>query len=100
MGVVDTDANDRVTRFVEKGPRESIPPNARVNAGIYVLEPKVFDYIPDDGPFDFGKDVFPAMLKKGEPISATFPGIYLQDIGTPERYEKAQKDFAEGKIRP
>jgi NDP-sugar pyrophosphorylase family protein len=100
MGVVETDADGRVLRFVEKGPRESCPPKARVNGGIYLLEPRVLSYIPEDRPSDFGRDVFPEMLRRGEPLYAMFPGIYLEDIGTPERYAKVQKDFAEGKVKP
>jgi NDP-sugar pyrophosphorylase family protein len=99
MGVVETDANGRVLRFVEKGPRESCPPKARVNGGIYLLEPRALDYIPKDKPSDFGRDVFPEMLRRGEPLYAMFPGIYLEDIGTPERYAKVQRDFAEGKVK-
>jgi len=100
MGVVVTDPNGRVLRFIEKGPRESCPAKARVNGGIYLLEARVLDYISPDKPSDFGRDVFPEMLRRGEPLHALFPGIYLEDIGTPERYAKVQKDFAEGKVKP
>ena len=47
---------------------------------------------------DFGKDVFPLMLKKELPVYACEIKGYVQDIGTPERYAKAQKDVKVGKV--
>ncbi len=63
-GIVGLDAQDRITRFVEKpAPGEVF--SRWVNAGIYVLEPAVLDRIPAGRAVDFGRDVFPAMLAAG-----------------------------------
>ena len=64
-GIVALDAQDRITRFLEKpAPGEVF--SRWVNAGIYVLEPAVLDRIPAEQAVDFGRDVFPAMLAHGD----------------------------------
>jgi len=63
---------------------------------VYVLEPTVFDYIPADTVYDFGKDVFPAMLTAGVPLFARPLYGYLQDTGTVPNYFKANWDVLSG----
>jgi NDP-sugar pyrophosphorylase family protein len=91
-GVVETATDGRVTRFVEKPDPKSISTNL-ISAGILVVEPNVLDEIPKDKFCDFGKDVFPRMLAEGKPLYAMKPDAYVQDVGTPERLAKAQRDF-------
>ena len=67
-GIVALDAQDRITRFLEKPARSEVF-SRWVNAGIYVLEPSVLDAIPAGRPVDFGLDVFPAMLAQGQALS-------------------------------
>ena len=66
-GVVLTDQDRRITRFIEK-PGWSQVFSDLVNTGIYILEPEIFDHIPDTGMPDFGKDIFPALVKAGLPV--------------------------------
>ena len=81
-----------MTRFVEKPPADRVFTD-QANAGVYVLEPEVFGFIPHTGECDFGHEVFPAIL-------ATLPGClsatplngYLRDTGTPENYRQANWD--------
>lgn len=94
-GVVETLADGRITRFVEKPPREEVTSNW-INAGIYVLEPAVLDAIPAGQFYDFGKDLFPKLLAEDGRLYAMKPRAYIQDVGTPERLSKAQRDFADG----
>jgi NDP-sugar pyrophosphorylase family protein len=76
-GIVGLDAQDRITRFLEKpAPNEVF--SRWVNAGIYVLEPGVLDAIPAGRPVDFGRDVFPAMLAAGR-------ALYGYRMSGPER---------------
>jgi len=39
-----------------------------VNAGIFLLEREALAFIPPEGPADFGRDVFPALLAAGRPL--------------------------------
>ncbi|MGD1020024.1 MAG: NDP-sugar synthase [Verrucomicrobiia bacterium] len=96
-GVVETDSNGRVLRFVEKPDRKQVSTN-RISAGILVLEPQVLDMIPAGQFYDFGWDVFPKLLAERRPVYAMEPKAYIQDVGTPERLAKAQRDFEEGSL--
>lgn len=99
-GIVRLDDGNRVVGFVEKPPAGSNIGNL-ANAGIYVLEPEVLAYIPDQGPCDFGYDVFPPLIAAGLPVYGRVlsPNEYLIDIGAPEKYRKANEDAAAGKVR-
>jgi NDP-sugar pyrophosphorylase family protein len=94
-GVVETDSNGRVLRFVEKPDPKQVSTNL-ISAGIFVIEPSVLEMIPAGQFYDFGKDVFPKLLAEGRPVNAMKPEAYIRDIGTPERLAKAQHDFEQG----
>lgn len=97
-GVVETDSNGRVLQFVEKPDRKQISTNL-ISAGIFVLEPRVLDVIPAGQFYDFGRDVFPRLLAQRRRVCAMEPKAYIQDVGTPERLAKAQRDFEEGLLK-
>jgi NDP-sugar pyrophosphorylase family protein len=97
-GVVETETDGRVRRFVEKPDPKEVSTNL-INAGIYVLESEVLDAIPAGQFCDFGRDVFPKLLAAGKAVYAMKPKAYVQDIGTPERLAKAQRDFEKGLAR-
>jgi len=97
-GVVETDSNGRVLRFVEKPDRKQVSTNL-ISAGILVLEPQVLDVIPAGQFYDFGRDVFPKLLAERRPVYAMEPKAYIQDVGTPERLAKAQRDFEKGALK-
>lgn len=94
VGLVDLAPNGKVLRFVEKPKAEEVFTDL-ANAGILVIEPDVIERIPPGSFFDFGHHLFPAMLADGESIYGwKIPdGTYLLDIGTPEKYEQAQREF-------
>lgn len=94
-GVVEVAPDGRVTKLVEKPPKEECKSNL-ISAGIFVIEPQVLDEIPEGQFFDFGRDVFPLAIAKKIPFYAIKADGYIQDVGTPERYEKAERDFKAG----
>jgi NDP-sugar pyrophosphorylase family protein len=96
-GVVETDSNGRVLRFVEKPDSKQVSTNL-ISAGIFVIEPSVLEMIPAGKFYDFGRDVFPKLLAEGRPVYAMMPEAYIQDVGTPERLAKAQHDFEQGAL--
>lgn len=96
VGLVGVDASGRVTRFLEK-PRQDQVFTDIANAGVCIVEPAVLDAIEPDVTCDFGLHVFPRMLEQGVPICGWLipPETYLIDIGSPAKYEQANRDWAE-----
>jgi NDP-sugar pyrophosphorylase family protein len=90
-GVVETDSKGRIIKMVEK-PLKNECKSDLVNAGIYVCEPGVLNYIPK-GFSDFGFQVIPAILKDKKEVYAFTGDYFVQDIGTHERLGKAQQLF-------
>jgi len=84
-GVVQINEAGRVLGFKEK-PRPGEIPSNWVNAGLYLCEPRVMDFIPPGWTCDFGHDILPAMLSAGEPMYGYTlgPGETLYWIDTPE----------------
>ena len=98
-GVVITDEHGRITDFQEKPPAGT-ERSKLVNTGIYVFEPAIFDYIPEATVYDFGREVFPALLRAGAPFyGMNFNAAYWRDIGTPAEYRLATEDALAGRIR-
>jgi len=97
-GLVETDSNGRVQRFIEKpGPAE-VTCNT-INAGVYILEPSVLRYMPKGEPCSFEREVFPALLEKKELVCAFTLDRYWIDIGTPQKYLEVHHDILAGKFR-
>ncbi|MBQ0125523.1 MAG: NDP-sugar synthase, partial [Clostridiales bacterium] len=90
------DKSGKITNFYEKPEWKNVKSDV-ISTGIYVLSPRIFDYIPRDGACDFAKDVFPKL--DGGALYAYDAGGYFLDIGTPEAYLKANFDAARGLIK-
>jgi mannose-1-phosphate guanylyltransferase / phosphomannomutase len=98
FGVVITDENQRINRFLEK-PSTSEIFSDTVNTGTYILEPEVLDYLPVDRECDFSKDLFPLLLEKGEPMYGYVAEGYWCDVGQLDVYREAQYDALRGKVK-
>jgi len=99
FGIVGLDAKGRIQKFKEKPRKEEAFSNL-ANAGIYVLEPEVLEFIPPDQKFDFSKDLFPKLLSKGVPLyGSRINGVWM-DIGRPHDLWKASMEIVrrEGKL--
>ena len=89
FGVADYDTQSTlIQRFQEKPPREEAYSNL-INAGTYLLEPAVFDRMPE-GPFSMERVVFPVLAEEGELSGFPFEGHFV-DAGTPESYIEAMQ---------
>jgi mannose-1-phosphate guanylyltransferase len=94
FGVVPTDADGRVTAFIEKPPRDEAPTDL-INAGTYVLEPSVLERIEPDVPVNVERVTFPAMVADGT-LFALDGHTYWIDAGTPAAYLRANLDLVTG----
>ncbi|TMD05418.1 MAG: nucleotidyl transferase [Chloroflexi bacterium] len=96
-GVVVVDDDGAVQRFLEK-PSWGEVFSDLANTGIYILEPEVFKYFKAGQAADWSGDVFPQLLKEGEPIFGWVAEGYWEDVGTHAAYMKANFDCLEGKV--
>jgi mannose-1-phosphate guanylyltransferase / phosphomannomutase len=97
FGIVVTDDEGRVERFLEK-PSWGQVFSDTINTGIYVLEPEVLRHIPTDRPFDFSKELFPLLLQMGRPLYGKVCEGYWQDIGNLDQYRQANFDALDGSV--
>jgi len=97
-GVVVTDEEGRITRFLEK-PSWGEVFSDTVNTGIYILSPEVLSYIKKNEIFDFSKDLFPMLLKKKMPMFGYITEDYWCDIGDLAAYNQAHMDIMNGQVR-
>ena len=97
FGVVITDEEGRINRFLEK-PSTSEIFSDTVNTGTYILEPEVLEYLPVNQECDFSKELFPLLLEKGEPMYGYVAQGYWCDVGHLEAYREAQYDILAGKV--
>jgi mannose-1-phosphate guanylyltransferase len=96
FGVVETESNGRVRRFIEKPSPDKVTSHW-INAGIYILEPEVLAYIPEGRHYMFEQGLFPGLLATGEPVYGyPYTGYWL-DMGTPEKYLRLNHDLLTGR---
>jgi mannose-1-phosphate guanylyltransferase/phosphomannomutase len=96
-GIVITDGEGRVLRFLEK-PSWGEVFSDTINTGIYLLEPSVFPAIPSGRPYDFGKELLPALLAGGRPLWGHVAQGYWRDVGDLAEYRTAHLDILQGKV--
>ena len=98
FGIVVTDDDGRVERFLEK-PSWGQVFSDTINTGIYVLEPEVLKHVPTDRPYDFSKELFPLLLEMGRPIYGCVLDGYWQDIGNLDQYRQANFDALDERVQ-
>jgi mannose-1-phosphate guanylyltransferase len=97
-GLVETDAEGNIKRFLEKPGEDEITCNT-INAGIYVLEPDTFDRIPKDTAWSIERSFFPSLIERGETFVAYVSDGYWIDIGTPAKYMQVHHDIMDGRYQ-
>ena len=95
-GLVETDRDGNIQRFLEKPGEDEITCNT-INAGIYVLEPDTFDRIPKDTAWSIERSFFPSLIERGETFVAYVYNGYWIDIGTPAKYMEVHHDIMDGR---
>ncbi len=101
FGVIITDDDGRVRRFLEK-PSWGEVFSDTVNTGMYVLEPSVFDYMEPGKSYDWSQDIFPRILRQDRPLFGYVMPDYWCDVGNLAQYREAQYTVLDGRtnIRP
>ncbi len=98
FGIVITREDGSIERFLEK-PGWGQVFSDTINTGIYVLEPEIFELIPEGRSVDFSGEVFPVALEAGRPLYGYVADGYWEDVGTTAAYLKAHEDILDGKVR-
>lgn len=97
-GLAVTDGEGWVRCFIEK-PQWSRVVTDLVNTGIYVISPRAMELVPDKQSFDFGKELFPLLLSRGEKILGLALDGYWCDVGSPLAYYRCCTDALEGRLK-
>jgi mannose-1-phosphate guanylyltransferase len=93
FGCVPTDAEGRVTAFVEKSDN---PVTRQINAGCYVFRRRVLDSIPAGREVSVERETFPGLIDQGVLIVGYVENAYWRDVGTPEALVAASRDLVTG----
>ncbi len=96
-GLVETDAQGRLTAFREKPAAGEAIATDTVNAGVYLLDATLLRRIPREGPVSLEREFFPALIADRIPCFGWTATAYWRDIGTPAAYHAAQMDLLEGR---
>lgn len=91
FGVAEMVNGTCIKRFIEKPPKGTAPSNL-INAGAYVLSPKVFEYIPAGRAVSIEREVFPKLAEEGKLFGCCIDGRWM-DIGKPTEYLEANKEI-------
>ncbi|WP_280431070.1 nucleotidyltransferase family protein, partial [Nocardia brasiliensis] len=93
FGCVPTDADGRVTAFLEK---TQDPPTDQINAGCYVFRREYIEKIPSGRPVSVEREVFPSLLAEGARVQGHVDSSYWRDMGTPEDFVRGSADLVRG----
>src|SRR6201994_4500619 len=97
-GVVLHDRDGRITGFQEKpAPEEALSDLG--NCGIYMFDPRIFDYFPETPFVDWAKDVFPALLENDVPFYIHEIEEYWNDVGSLAELRQGTFDALEGALQ-
>jgi mannose-1-phosphate guanylyltransferase len=95
FGCVPTDADGRVTAFLEKTPN---PVTNRINAGCYVFRREVIEQIPAGEVSSVERQTFPALITAGALVMGYIDDAYWLDVGTPEAFVQGSRDLVLGRL--
>lgn len=98
FGIVITGQDGLIKSFQEK-PSAGEALSRLANTGIYVFETEIFNYIPANEFYDFGKQVFPELVSKGCPFYGYTIEEYWCDVGNLNAYRQAHADVMAGKVK-
>jgi len=97
FGVVVTDDDDRILGFQEKPSRDEAR-SRLCNCGIYVFEPEIFSHILAGEFDDFGRRVFPELLRRNVPFHIWEGTGYWSDVGNLGEYVRGNSDALSGRV--
>ena len=98
FGIVITDDDGRIVRFLEK-PSWGEVFSDTINTGIYIIEPEVLDMMPPKEMRDWSNDIFPQILREKKALFGYVADGYWRDIGNLNEYQEAHLDALRGDVK-
>lgn len=96
-GIIIADEKNRVTNWLHKEDERLWYKN-RVNAGLHMLSPRVFEMFREVKKRDLDRDILKPLIPKRE-LSIYDSPEYIKDMGTPDRYYSVIEDIKSGKVQ-
>ncbi len=96
--LVEVNENGKILKFLPKPHPQGLVFRNLVNAAMYVLTPKIHEYIEKNKTSDFGKHIFPKVLKQKGVLFAYNTPEYLKDMGTSQRLKQVEAFVKSGKF--
>lgn len=96
-GVIEYDSEGYIMKFQEK-PKEGVSTSNTINAGVYILEPRILNEIQENTHISVEREIYPLLLKKHYKLAIYDQCGYWRDLGTPEDYLAFHQDILEGKL--
>ena len=96
-GIVITDQHGVVKRWLNKEDDRKWYKN-RVNAGLHILSPHIFDLVMSAEKMDLDRDVLKKLIPERKLVAYDSPE-YVKDMGTPERFEAVTRDIETGLVQ-
>jgi mannose-1-phosphate guanylyltransferase/phosphomannomutase len=89
-----------IRRFVERPPEEfwETVDQTWVNSGLMLFSPRVLDYVPESGPADWPRDVFPSVVSQGGLYAFPLEGSYRVAVDSMERLSQLERDIETGQF--
>ena len=87
-GHITLNKNTSIQRFEEK-PILSF----MANAGMYVMEPRIFSYIPENRVSSLETEIFPRLLSRGEMLNSYYENAYWADVGSMTDFERVNDEM-------
>ena len=95
-GIIVADDSGKVLNWLHKEDERLWYQN-RVNAGLHMLSPAIFDRFDELKKLDLDRDVLKPLISEGELYVYDSPE-YIKDMGTPDRFYAVIEDIKSGKV--
>ena len=107
-GLIVSEKNNEVKKWLTKEEKRPKYYKNRVNAGLHVIDPKALDLVDGsrvgtvdkDGntvKIDLDRDILKPLAGTGKMFCYDSPE-YVKDMGTPDRFRQVEEDFISGKV--
>lgn len=99
-GMIITDSSSRIVQFLDvtlptfqQNSSDKNHYNHLIYIGVQVLSKELISNLPKNNVFSITKDIHRTLIQEGKYLSSLLYNAYWSDVGTPERLEKASKEY-------